>query len=47
MNMTISTHNGTSISFKHNYDKDFRNKEEHIDANKDIEILEYTPIRGL
>lgn len=45
MGYTISTHCGSVVSFQHNYNKDFRNKEEHISKDREIKVLEYTPIR--
>lgn len=45
MAYTISTHNGTSIAWEHNYSKKFRDKEEHIDSERPIEILEYSTLK--
>lgn len=45
MAYTISTHNGTSIAWEHNYSKKFRDKEEHIDSEQTIDILEYSTLK--
>lgn len=42
---TCSIHNGTTFSQKHDCDKNFRNKESHVDENRTIDILHFENIR--